>query len=143
MKNTIKVLAIISIICFLVVSVCTCGSAEKLIYYADKDNYISVTGIVESVINSSERSGLYIDFSDLNPSLDDTCFKIVGENLNIVRKNGIEEKLKEEDEVVFITAPRYFGDGYVMPIVAISINGESLLDFNDGYANLMNWLYDS
>ena len=26
MKNTIKVLAIISIICFLVVSVCTCGS---------------------------------------------------------------------------------------------------------------------
>ena len=95
------------------------------------------------VINSSERSGLYIDFSDLNPSLDDTCFKIVGENLKIVRKNGIEEKLKEEDEVVFITAPRYFGDGYVMPIVAISINGESLLDFNDGYANLMNWLYDS
>ena len=51
--------------------------------------------------------------------------------------------MKEEDEVVFITAPRHFGDGYVMPIVAISINGESLLDFNDGYANLMNWLYDS
>ena len=143
MKDTIKVLAIITIICFLVVSSCACGSAEKLKYYAEKDNYISVTGIVESVINSSDRSGLYIDFSDLNPSLDDTCFKIVGENLNIVRKNGIEEKLKEGDEVVFITAPRYFGDGYVMPIVAISINGESLLDFNDGYSNLMNWLYDS
>ena len=43
MKNTIKVLAIISIICFLVVSVCTCGSAEKLKYYAEKDNYITQT----------------------------------------------------------------------------------------------------
>ena len=50
MKNTIKVLAIITIICFLVVSSCACGSAEKLKYYAEKDNYISVTGIVESVI---------------------------------------------------------------------------------------------
>lgn len=60
MKNTIKVLAIITIICFLVVSSCACGSAEKLKYYAEKDNYISVTGIVESVINSSERSGACI-----------------------------------------------------------------------------------
>lgn len=39
-----------------------------------------------------------------------------------------------------MTAPRYFGDGYVMPIVAISVDGEQLLDYEEGYANFMEWL---
>ena len=78
--------------------------------------------------------------SELSPVLDDTCFKIVGENLKISQANEIDAKLKAGEQVSFITAPRYFGDGYVMPIVAISINGENLLDFEEGYQNLLDWL---
>ncbi|HIV47949.1 MAG TPA: hypothetical protein H9749_09110, partial [Candidatus Acutalibacter stercorigallinarum] len=68
------------------------------------------------------------------------AFKIVGDNVQIVLENGISEKIKLGDTVEFVTAPRYFGDGYVMPIVAISVDGEQLLDYEEGYANFMEWL---
>ena len=42
--------------------------------------------------------------------------------------------------VSFMTAPRYFGDGYIMPIVEISVDGEELLSFEEGYENLLEWL---
>ena len=71
---------------------------------------------------------------------DDNSFKIVGENLLIVRQNGIDEKLEIGDQVTFVTAPRYFGDGYVMPIVEITVNEEELLSFEDGFANFLKWL---
>ena len=32
---------------------------------------------------------------------------------------------------------KYFGDGYSMPIVSISVNGEVLLSFDEGFENLM------
>ena len=37
------------------------------------------------------------------------------------------------------TAPRYFGNGYKMQIVALSIDGYTLLEFEEGYDNLMDW----
>ena len=67
---------------------------------------------------------------------------IVGENLEIVKANRIDDKLKIGEQITFITAPKYFGDGYVMPIVAISISGENMLDFEEGYKNLLDWLYE-
>ena len=112
-------------------------------YYSQRDNYVNAVGTVTHIAYSEDNMELYLGFSELTPTFDDDCFKIVGENLRIAQDNGIDTKIKIGDQVEFITAPEYFGDGYVMPIVAISINGESLLDFNDGYANLMNWLYDS
>ena len=72
--------------------------------------------------------------------LDDKFFKIVGRSLEIVKANKIDDKLKIGKTITIITAPKYFGDGYVMPIVAISINGEDLLDFEEGYNSLLDWL---
>ena len=89
---------------------------------------------------SDDHTVLYIAFSDMDRKLDDRTFKIVGKNLQTVEKNGIGDKIKIGDRVTFITAPKYFGDGYVMPIVAISANGESLLDFDEGFKNLMDYM---
>jgi hypothetical protein len=119
---------------------CSCNSFQKTEYYSKKEHYISVTGTVSNVKYNEDSTALYIDFSELSPFLDDTCFKIVGENLEIVQTNKIDDKIKIGEQIVFITAPRYFGDGYVMPIVAISVNGENLLDFEEGYENLLDWL---
>ena len=119
---------------------CSCGSNEKKIYYSQKENYINVTGTVSSIKYNDDSSILYIGFEELSPTLDDTCLKIVGENLDIVKANKIDEKLKIGEQTTFVTAPKYFGDGYVMPIVAISINGETLLEFEEGYKNLLAWL---
>lgn len=137
----IKALICISL-ALILMSLCACFSNDKLSYYKDKTNYITVTGRVESIKYSEDSSALYISFSSLNPQLDDISFKIVGANLQIVEQNKIDEKLKTGEQISFMTAPKYFGDGYVMPIVAITINGESLLEFEKGYQNWLNWLVE-
>ena len=128
---------LITSICVLL---CSCNSSGTIEYYSQKENYISVTGTVSSIKYNEEATALYIDFSELSPILDDTCFKIVGENLEIVKANRIDDKLKIGEQITFVTAPKYFGDGYVMPIVAISISGENMLGFEEGYKNLIDWL---
>ena len=136
----LKLIMIITTTCILLVLLCSCNSSEIIEYYSQKGNYISVTGTVSSIKHNEDTTALYIDFSELSPVLDDTCFKIVGKNFEIVKANKIDDKLKIGEQIIFITAPMYFGDGYVMPIVAISISGENLLDFEEGYKNLLDWL---
>ena len=130
---------VITIICTMFTLFCSCGSTEKK-YYEEKENYIGVTGTISHIQYNEDLTVLYLGFSELSPAIDDTSFKIVGENLKIVQANGIDIKLKIGEQISFMTAPKYFGDGYVMPIVAISVNGESLLDFQEGYTNLLDWL---
>ena len=109
-------------------------------YYAQKDNYVTATGTVDFINYSEEGDVLHIGFSDLTPGFSDCAFKIVGENLRIVQENGIDEKLQMGQKIEFVSATKYFGDGYVMPIVAITIHGETLLEFDEGFENLQEWL---
>lgn len=131
--NFIKLLLIISILL-------TCSSCKKIDYYSQTDNYISATGKVQSIKYSEDCSVLYFELSELIPSFDDNCFKIVGENTNIVRKNGVDNLVEIGSYVSFITAPRYFGDGFVFPIVSLSAKEEVLLDFEQGLSNFLKWL---
>ena len=141
MKNKVwRILFVLS--CLIVLSglLTSCFSIRYRIYYPVKDNYIEVSGVVIYMEYSDDHTVLYIAFSDMDRKLDDRTFKIVGENLRIVEKNGIDDKIKIGDRVTFVTAPKYFGDGYVMPIVAISANGESLLDFDECFKNFMDYM---
>lgn len=141
MKNKVwRILFVLS--CLIVLSglLTSCISIRYRIYYPVKDNYVEISGVVIYMEYSDDHTVLYIAFSDMDRKLDDCSFKIVGENLRIVEKNGIDDKIKIGDRVTFVTAPKYFGDGYVMPIVAISANGESLLDFDEGFKNFMDYL---
>ncbi len=118
----------------------SCIAPGKLAYYSDTKNYVSAVGTITHIAYNKDSTELYLGFSELNPTFDDTCFKIVGNNLSIVQSRGIDDKIKIGDRIEFVTAPKYFGDGYVMPIVALTVKGESLLEFEDGYTNLLNWL---
>ncbi len=133
-----SVLAIFLLCLLVCLTSCTAGKTKN--YYSQKSNYVNATGIVTHISYNEDRSALYLGFSDLNPQFDDNSFKIVGDNLPIVQHNGIDEKIKIGDQVHFITAAKYFGDGYVMPIVEISVNEEELLSFDEGFANLLKWL---
>jgi len=139
-KSSSRKLIVIIAACIFLVSLCSCISTKQSKYYSQRENYISVTGTVSHIKYNEDSTALYVAFSEISPVLDDKNFKIVGENLEIVKANKIDDKPKIGEEITFITAPRYFGDGYVMPIVAISINGEVLLDFEVGYENLLDWL---
>lgn len=128
-------------ICVIIVLAVFCScKAERIEYYSEKENYIDATGTVVFINYNEDATALYLEFSDLSYRFDDACFKLVGENLRIAQENGIDDKLILGEQVAFKTAPRYFGDGYVMPIVAIYIDGECLLDFETGYTNLLDWL---
>ena len=137
-KKSSIILILLLMFISLVLSACTSTKMNK--YYTEKSNYINASGTVRHITYNSDKNVLYLGFSDLSPSFDDNSFKIVGDNLPIVQKNNIDEKIKTGDKVEFITAPKYFGDGYVMPIVAISVNGEELLEFEEGYDNFIKWL---
>ena len=131
-----KIFALVFIITILMLV--SCDSKEMRNYYSDKDNYVVATGEVTHI--KYYNGALYLGFSNLEPYMSDNSFKIVGENLVTVRNNGIDNKLKMGDHIEFVTAPKYFGDGYVMPIVEITVNGEKLLEFEEGFVNLNKWL---
>lgn len=115
-----------------------CNSSTE--YYREQENYIQASGNLYYFVYSEELSAYYLAFSELSPKFDDDCFKIEGKNAQIVKEMGIEEQLQIGMKVCFMTAPRYFGDGYVYPIVAISIGDTVLLDFETGYSNFVNWI---
>ena len=104
-------------------------------YYSNKDNYVTVSGTI-NYINYCEDE-IIIAFSDLSESFDDDHFKIIGENYELVIERGIEEHLAIHTTVTFTTAPKYFGDGYIMPIVAIWMDDMMFLEFEEGYANFL------
>lgn len=139
MQKNFQILIIVCVVCAALLFP-SCDSIDKGEYYSQKENYINATGTLEHIAYNDDCTVLYLSFSDLSASLDDMCFKIVGDNLQIVKENGIDEKLEVGDQVTFVTAPKYFGDGYVMPIVAISADEEELLKLEDGISNLMKWL---
>lgn len=121
-----------------VLFVCSSCSSTKR-YYSKRENYINAVGTLTYLAYNDDSSALYLGFSELSPKFDDTCFKIVGENMHVVKKRDIDSKIKIGDRVEFITAPKYFGDGYVYPIVALSVNGECLLVFEEGFSNLLEF----
>ena len=109
-------------------------------YYSQKSHYVEASGVVSYISYNEDGSALYIGFSEVEPRFSDVTFKIVGNNLSVVQQNSIDSKLAIGKTILFTSAPKYFGDGYVMPIVAISVDGEELLSFDVGYTNLLQWL---
>ena len=138
LKKTLVLIASFVMIAYL----SSCDYAEKKEYYRQKENYVEATGTLVHFTYNYERTRIFLGFSDTQPAFDDYTFKIVGKSVQYVTDAGIEDKLEIGARVTFIVAPKYFGDGYAMPIVAISVGDKLLLDFDTGYTHLMEW-FDS
>lgn len=149
MKNRVlalkRMILVITLLCTIVFFT-SCTARKMKDYYSQKDNYITATGTISHIAYSDGKDILYYGFSNvtypsnMNYHFEYYNFKIVGENFQILHEQNIDEKVKMGDEVTFIAAPEYFYDGYAIPIVSISVNGECLLEFEEGYANLLEWL---
>lgn len=117
-----------------------CGGVAKSIekeYYMEVNNYITEEAIVYA-IDYHENLG-YISFglTGISTEYQGNNFIIRGKSFDKVIENDILGKIKTNDIIEFTSAPAYFGNGYVMPIVQLSIDGETLLSFEEGYANLL------
>lgn len=106
-------------------------------YYSDEENFIEVTSEINHIVWDHSEEELYLGFSDIPEIFSDETFDITGDSFGILIDKDAEQYLKMGVEVTFVTAPRYFGDGYVMPIVALKAEDYELLDYEDGYAALM------
>lgn len=112
-------------------------------YYSARESYIRVQGIVSEIKYDESQTTLSLFFEKTTPELDETCFKIVGYNMDLVREKGIDQKLSIGDYVVFFTALKYESVGDLMPIVALSIEDDELLSFEAGVSNLIHYMYYS
>ena len=129
------IIACILVIVFLFSS---CERKRMLDYYSKEENYITVSGTLTHIYSTDDT--LCLGFADITKGFFSSAdFEIVGENLNIVRQNGIEKKLKKGKTIEFVTSPGCWGDGYIYPIVEITIDGETLLEYEDGFSNFLEY----
>lgn len=112
-------------------------------YYAKEDSFLSSAGVVTYIHHAEDEEQIYLSFSGIDPCFHDQSFKIVGMNYQLVMENGLLDKLSVGDHVNFVGSPRVFGDGYVLPLIAISVYGEQFLDPEQGYQNFIEWLRPS
>lgn len=106
-------------------------------YYSDEENFIEVTSEIDHIVWNYSEQRLSLSFSDIPEIFSDRTFKIEEENFQRVVDNGGEEYLKLGTTVTFVSAPKYFGDGYMMPIVAIKVDEKELLEYEEGYKGLI------
>lgn len=139
-RRILSAVLVIGLVFLIAAGLSACRSSTMETYYEQRENYISVSGTVSHISFDEESCALYIEFSDLVPSLDDTRFKVVGEHVGLLREKAGDPAIKIGDRAEFVTAPKYFGDGYVMPIVALTVEGSVLLEFEEGLDNFLDWL---
>ena len=114
------------------------STSEKAEYYSDSSNYVTAAGKLTYIRNDAEHDAVYLAIEDLTPAFSDPNFKIQGENYRLACERGLMEALEIGQTVTFQAAPKYFGDGYVIPIAGITVDGSIYLDFEDGKANIIN-----
>ncbi len=119
---------------------------REISYYSKKENFPILTGTIEEVGASSDDT-IFVRIRNISDpdferdSFDGTTsFRIDKDNYKIVMKNGILDKIKDGDEVSFQGGKITFGDGYLSPILSISTHGETILSFEEGQGNMLDYL---
>ena len=139
MKQCNKILSFLAICLFaFVVSSCSTSNDEKINYYSNEQNYVEITGTINHIAFDEEQEALYLGFANLSKETDDNCFKIVGDSYSIVVAH--KDILQTGKTATFVTAPKYYGNGYVMPIVSLTIDGNNILEYEVGFLNFLDWL---
>lgn len=133
-----RLIALVLLLC--IILSCTSCKRTKLQYYSQKENYITAEGTVAFIAYNDDSSFVTYSLDNVTPFFDDRGFKLVGDNLVIAQENGIDELIKVGDTIKFVSAPKYFGDGYIFPIVALSKDDRVFLEFEEGYSNLIQWI---
>ena len=130
----------VTLLCVLVVVISMlsgCKYHEKE-YYANFDHFITEEAVVEKINYNEEDNYIVLILGEIDETYQDNNFIIRSDNADIVLENGLLYTLQIGDVITFTSAPQIFGDGYMMPIVSLSVEGKELLNINIGYQNLMN-----
>lgn len=138
MKISFLRLFCVGLVLAVLVSLSGCYAVREKVYYSDMNNYITEEAKVENILYNEENNYIVLWLSDIDPSYQSCAFIIRQENATIAIENQIFENIKVGDKITYTSAPRYFGNGYFMPIIGLSIGGTEILNVETGYQNLMN-----
>lgn len=99
--------------------------------YSDNQNYVALYGeIIEysdnTVVLNCEELREYMNYED------EVCSYYIHSSTALDLEVG--------DIIRFTTVPFHFYNGHKLPIVEVVMNGEVLLNFNEGKENLMDWV---
>ena len=138
MKQRISALGFLLLCMTIFASVTGCYASREKAYYSNRGNFITEEAVVENIIYIQESNKIVLWLTDIDPSYQAKEFMISGDNASEAIENEIMIKVNIGDTIIFTSAPHYFGNGYFMPIIEISVSGEELLNVDDGYKNLMD-----
>lgn len=114
---------------------------KMLDYYNKDDNYVQVTGVILKTEYLEEIDQLRIGIEMLTK---DHSFSSVVEvehvDFVIVHWSQYNFELETNDTVVFTSAPFYFYNGHIYPIVEIWKDGQEYLSFQEGKAAYIEWI---
>lgn len=127
-------------IVLLVVFLSGCSISNQKLYkkmiekYLDNQNYVTLTGEViefneKNVTIKCEKLNDYISYED------ELCDYYIYSNRLI--------ELKVGEEIQFTTVPFHFYNGHKLPIVELKISERTLLFFEEGKQNLIDWVNKS
>ena len=102
--------------------------------YCEDNNYVSLSGEVVKF----ENNVILIECKELKNYIeyeDDLC------DFYIYSSQPLELSIGEK--VDFKTVPFHFFNGHELPIVELVVNGNTLLEFEEGKYNLIDWVKKS
>ena len=106
--------------------------AKKMIEkYSDNQNYVTLLG---EVIEINENNAI-IKCEELNDYIsyeDELCDYYIYSNQFV--------ELQVGEEIQFTTVPFHFYNGHKLPIVELKIDENTLLSFEEGKENLIDWV---
>ena len=111
-------------------------------YYTNKSVYIQAEGTVKDIQYfppdaSLDLSGrLYLEIDECPGEFIWYDFYLWGTNADIVMSSEKYSDLQIGSHIEFMSAPYFFGDGYVYPIAALWIDGTEVLSFDEGLKNI-------
>ncbi len=130
--------------CFLILVLlflcASCGAPNFRIrqYYQDESHFKEYKATVKGYYDYWGDSNLiHLYIGDTGGDFSSSSIYLIGENANAARKNQIWNVIRIDSEITFVTSEAIFYDGYMLPIVALSCQGEELLDYDQGRQNLI------
>ena len=138
MKQRISALGFLLLCMTIFASVTACYASREKAYYSNRGNFITEEAVVENIIYIQESNKIVLWLTDIDPSYQAKEFMISGDNASEAIENEIMIKVNIGDTIIFTSAPHYFGNGYFMPIIGITIENTEILNMETGYQNLMN-----
>ena len=109
-------------------------------YYANPQNYIKVDAVVTFL--SQREDGSIALFVKTDSRAFSGTLKIIPENAILASANGLLNEVEVGDEVSLLSAPAYFADGYIVPVVGIAKDDKEYIDFSTGISNQVTYQWE-